>query len=229
MAVYAIADLHLSLGTDKPMDVFSGWSDYVKRLESNWRKLITDDDTVVIAGDISWAMRLEECDEDFAFIHSLPGKKILIKGNHDYWWGTKKKIEEYIEEKGFYSIQILFNNSYSADGLAICGTRGWNYESAGEKDTRILNREVGRLEMSITEAEKSGLTPVVFLHYPPVYDTIVCEEIIKTLKSHNIKHCYYGHLHGSATHRHAVVGEFEGIYFHLISCDYTGFYPVPVV
>ncbi len=229
MAVYAIADLHLSLGTDKPMDVFSGWSDYVKRLESNWRKLITDEDTIVIAGDISWAMRLEECDEDFAFIHSLPGKKILIKGNHDYWWGTKKKIEEYIEEKGFYSIRILFNNSYSADGLAICGTRGWNYESVGEKDTRILNREIGRLEMSIAEAEKSGFTPIVFLHYPPVYDTIVCEEIINTLKSHNIKHCYYGHLHGAATHRHAIVGEFEGINFHLISCDYTGFYPVPVV
>ncbi len=229
MSVFAIADLHLSLGTDKPMDIFSGWTDYVQRLENNWRKLITDKDTVVIAGDISWAMKLEECDKDFAFINSLPGKKILIKGNHDYWWATKKKIDEYLALKGFDTISIIFNNAYIADNLAICGTRGWNYESSGEKDMRILNREVGRLEASIREAEKSGLEPVVFLHYPPVYDTIVCEEIINTLKSHKIKRCYYGHLHGAATHKHAYIGDFEGIKLNLISCDYTGFYPVPVV
>lgn len=229
MSVYAIADLHLSLGTDKPMDVFSGWTDYVERLEKNWRKLISDEDTVVIVGDISWAMRLEECEADFQFINSLPGKKIFIKGNHDYWWGTKKKIEEYLEKKGFNTISILFNNSYEADGISICGTRGWNYESSGEKDMRILNREIGRLQMSIDSAKKSGLEPVVFLHYPPVYDTIVCEEIINTLKQNDIKRCYYGHLHGSATHRHAITGNYEGINLQLISCDFTGFFPVPIV
>ncbi len=229
MSVYAIADLHLSLGTDKPMDIFSGWSDYVQRLENNWRKLVTEEDTVVIAGDISWAMKLEECDKDFEFINSLPGRKLLVKGNHDYWWATKKKIDEYLKEKGFSTISVIFNNAYVAGNIAICGTRGWNYESTGEKDMRILNREVGRLETSIIEAEKTGLEPVVFLHYPPVYDSIVCEEIINTLKSHGIKRCYYGHLHGANTHKHAVTGDFEGIKLNLISCDFTGFYPVPVV
>ncbi len=229
MSVYAIADLHLSFGTDKPMDIFSGWSDYVTRIENNWRRLITDDDTVVIAGDISWALKLEECYADFAFINSLPGKKLFVKGNHDYWWGTKSKIDEYLKANGFDTIEIIFNNAYVRDGIAICGTRGWNYESSGEKDMKILNREIGRLNMSINEAKKTGYEPVVFLHYPPVYDTIVCQEIIDALKSQGIKKCYYGHLHGTNTHRHAVTGNYEGIELKLISCDYTEFYPVPVV
>ena len=228
MAVYAIADLHLSLGTDKPMDIFSGWTDYVNRLENNWRRLITDNDTVVIAGDISWAMKLEECYEDFKFINSLPGKKILLKGNHDYWWGTKKKMDAYLIENKFDTIEILFNNAFVRDGIAICGTRGWNYESTSNEDVRILTREIGRLNMSIEEAKKSGCEPVVFLHYPPVYDTIVCREIIDALKAQGIKRCYYGHLHGANTHKHAVVGDYEGIKLNLISCDFTEFYPVPV-
>ena len=228
MAVYAIADLHLSLGTDKPMDIFSGWTDYVNRLENNWRRLIADNDTVVIAGDISWAMKLEECYEDFKFINSLPGKKILLKGNHDYWWGTKKKMDEYLRVNNFDTIEILFNNTFVRDGIAICGTRGWNYESSSNEDVRILTREIGRLNMSIDEGKKSGCEPVVFLHYPPVYDTIVCREIIDALKAQGIKRCYYGHLHGANTHKHAVVGDYEGIKLNLISCDYTEFYPVPV-
>ncbi len=228
MSVFAIADLHLSFGTDKPMDVFCGWSDYVKRLENNWRKLITENDTVVIAGDVSWAMKLEECFEDFSFLHSLPGRKLLVKGNHDYWWSTKKKMDEYLSQNGFDSIEIVFNNAYAVDGIAVCGTRGWNYESSGEKDMRILNREIGRLNTSIACAKKTGLEPVVFLHYPPVYDTVVCEEFLNALKAHGIKRCYYGHLHGSNTHKHAIIGAYEGINFNLISCDYTEFYPVPV-
>ncbi|MDO5123457.1 MAG: metallophosphoesterase [Eubacteriales bacterium] len=228
MSVYAIADLHLSLGTDKPMDIFSGWSDYVTRLENNWRRLVSDADTVVIAGDVSWAMKLDECYEDFSFLQSLPGKKLLIKGNHDYWWSTKKKMDEYLTQNGFDSIEIVFNNAYARDGIAICGTRGWNYESSGEKDMRILNREIGRLNTSINEAKETGLEPVVFLHYPPMYDTIICKEIIETMKAQGIKRCYYGHLHGAGTHKHAVIGEYEGINFKLISCDYTEFYPVPV-
>ncbi len=228
MAVYAIADLHLSLGTDKPMDIFSGWNDYVNRLEKNWRRLITDNDTVVIAGDISWAMKLEDCYEDFKFINSLPGKKIFLKGNHDYWWGTKKKMDAYLNENGFDTIEILFNNTFIRDGIAICGTRGWNYESTSTDDVRILQREIGRLNMSIDEGKKSGCEVVVFLHYPPVYDTIVCREIIEALKAQGIKRCYYGHLHGANTHKHAITGDYEGINLNLISCDYTEFYPVPV-
>lgn len=229
MSVYAIADLHLSLGTDKPMDVFSGWTDYTKRLRDNWLKLVGVDDTVVIAGDVSWAMKLDECYEDFKFINELPGKKLIVKGNHDYWWATKKKIDEYLSQNGFDTIEVIFNNAYVRDSVALCGTRGWNYESSGDKDMKILNREALRLEASIKEAEKTGCEPIVFLHYPPVYDTIVCNEIINVLKAHNIKRCFYGHLHGVNTHKHAVIGEYEGINFKLISCDYTGFFPVPVV
>lgn len=227
--IYAIADLHLSLGTDKPMDIFKGWSDYTKRLESNWKKLITDSDTVVIAGDISWAMKLNECYEDFSFINKLPGRKLFLKGNHDYWWGTKKKIDEYLRANHFDSIDIIFNNAYAVENKTLCGTRGWISEPDGEKDIKVLSREVGRLEMSVSQAEKLNFEPIAFLHYPPVYDTVVCTEIMNVLKMHNIKHCYYGHLHGAFTHKHAVIGEYEGINFHLISCDYTGFLPVPVV
>ena len=134
MSLFAIADLHLSLGTDKPMDVFSGWNNYVERLEENWKKIITDNDTVVIPGDISWGMKIDECYNDFEFINKLPGKKIFLKGNHDYWWATKKKIDTYLTENKFDTISVLFNNSFLIDGYSICGTRGWNYESSGEKD-----------------------------------------------------------------------------------------------
>ena len=150
MSLFAIADLHLSLGTDKPMDVFHGWSDYVERLKTNWERLVTDDDTVVIAGDISWAMKLEECDADFGFINSLPGAKILLKGNHDYWWQTKKKIDDYLLAKGFDTIKVLFNNAYEADGRAICGTRGWYYDKEGDHDMKVINREILQ-ELGITD------------------------------------------------------------------------------
>ncbi|HCB95507.1 MAG TPA: serine/threonine protein phosphatase, partial [Ruminococcus sp.] len=129
MSLFAIADLHLSLGEDKPMDIFAGWSNYVERLEDNWRKLITDDDTVVVGGDISWAMKLEETFVDFSFIDKLPGKKLFLKGNHDYWWGTKSKIDSFLSKNGFDSISIIFNNSYVCDDYAVCGTRGWFLEN----------------------------------------------------------------------------------------------------
>lgn len=228
MSLFAIADLHLSLGTDKPMDVFSGWSDYVDRLKNNWERLVTDDDTVVIAGDISWAMKLEECYEDFSFINSLPGRKLLLKGNHDYWWQTKKKIDDYLSENRFDSMSVLFNNAYEADGRAICGTRGWYYDKDGEHDMKVINREIGRLRLSYNEAVKLQKPIVAFLHYPPVYGDIECEEIMSALLELGITECWYGHLHGERTHRNAVTGKYKGIDFHLISCDYTGFTPVLV-
>ena len=144
MSLFAIADLHLSIGEDKPMDIFAGWNDYVSRLKDNWLKIVDKDDTVVISGDISWAMRLEETYEDFKFIDNLPGKKIFLKGNHDYWWGTKSKIEKFLADNNLKTISILFNNSFVCDDYAICGTRGWFLENTGEKDIKILNREVGR-------------------------------------------------------------------------------------
>ena len=229
MSLFAIADLHLSLGTDKPMDVFRGWTDYVERLKSNWTKIVTDSDTVVIAGDISWAMKLEDCYEDFRFIHELPGQKILLKGNHDYWWQTKKKIDDFLSANGFDTIRVLFNNAYAVDDKVICGTRGWYYDKEGEHDIKVINREVGRLKMSFTEAKKlSDAPPIAFLHYPPVYGGVECEEIMNALMELGIKECFYGHLHGEKTHLNAVTGLYKGIDFHLISCDYTRFIPILV-
>lgn len=228
MHLYAIADTHLSLGADKPMDVFRGWADYVDRLRGNWERLVTPEDTVVIAGDISWAMRLEECYEDFAFLHSLPGQKILLKGNHDYWWQTKKKIDDYLAQNGFDTIRILFNNAFEVGDVAVCGTRGWYYDKEGEHDAKVINREVGRLKLSYEAAKAFGKPIVAFLHYPPVYGEIECAEIMDALIGLGITECYYGHLHGERTHQNAVVGMYRGIDFHLISGDYTRFLPVLV-
>ncbi|MBQ3264854.1 MAG: metallophosphoesterase [Ruminococcus sp.] len=230
MSLFAIADLHLSLGTDKPMDVFHGWTDYVERLKANWERLVTDGDTVVIAGDISWAMKLEDCDADFSFINALPGQKILLKGNHDYWWQTKKKLDDYLADRGFDSIRILFNNAYQIEGRTVCGTRGWYYDKEGEHDIKVINREIGRLKLSYAEAKRlcDASPPIVFLHYPPVYGDIECEEIMTALLELGVKECYYGHLHGERTHKNAVIGEYKGITFHLIAADYTRFVPVPV-
>ncbi|WP_444640500.1 metallophosphoesterase [Caproiciproducens sp. R1] len=228
MSLFAIADLHLSLGCDKPMDVFEGWRDYTVRLEKNWRAVVGEDDTVVVAGDISWAMKLEETVKDFEFIHSLPGRKLFLKGNHDYWWATKKKIDDFLKVHGLDSISIIHNNAVAVGDIAVCGTRGWLYNSETAEDIKIVNREAGRLNTSINEAERMGIKPVVFLHYPPVYDGAECKEILDVLKSHGITECYFGHIHGNQAARRAITGVYDGIKMHLISCDYLKFIPVPV-
>ncbi len=228
MSLFVIGDLHLSLGEDKPMDVFSGWNDYVQRLENNWRRLITDDDTVVIAGDISWAMKLEETLTDFRFIHSLPGKKLLLKGNHDYWWATKKKMDEFISVNHLDSLSILFNNAFRVGEYAVCGTRGWFLENEAPEDIKVLNREVGRLKMSLEQAKKLGGEPVVFLHYPPYYRGLECSEMMDVLLEYGVKKCYYGHIHGKKNFRLAFEGEYRGINFRLISGDKVEFVPVLV-
>lgn len=228
MSLFAIADLHLSLGEDKPMDIFSGWNDYVQRLERNWKSIVTDDDTVVVAGDISWAMKLEETYVDFKFIDNLPGKKIFLKGNHDYWWGTKSKIDKFLAENSLNSISVLFNNSYECDDFAVCGTRGWFLENDTPEDIKVLNREVGRLSTSIESALKTGKEPVVFLHYPPVYGGIECAEIMEVMLKYNIKKCYYGHIHGQRGIKIAYEGNYKGIDLQLISCDRVAFTPVLV-
>ena len=228
MSLFAIGDLHLSLGEDKPMDIFAGWDNYVQRLEENWRSLVTDDDTVVIAGDISWAMKLEEAVTDFTFIDKLPGKKILLKGNHDYWWGTKSKIEKLLADNGLSTISILFNNAYACGEYAVCGTRGWFLENDTPEDIKVLNREVGRLKTSIEAALKTEKEPVVFLHYPPYYRGIECKEIMDVLISYGIKRCYYGHIHGRQNFGLAYEGEYKGVNLKLISCDRVRFMPVLV-
>ena len=225
MSLFALGDLHLSLGEDKPMDVFSGWNDYVQRLEENWKKLVTGDDTVVIAGDISWAMKLEETLVDFKFIDSLPGKKLFLKGNHDYWWSTKRKMDAFLQENALDSIQILFNNAYRVGDYSVCGTRGWFLENDTPEDIKVLNREAGRLRMSLNEAVKLGGEIVVFLHYPPYYRGIECAEIMDVLLEYGVKKCYYGHIHGKKNFRLAHEGDYKGIDFRLISCDKVGFMP----
>lgn len=224
MSVYAIADTHLSLSDDKPMDIFGGWQDYVSRLENNWKKLITDNDTVVIAGDISWAMSLEGAKEDFRFLNSLPGKKLIIKGNHDYWWGTMKKMREFLLENSFDTIEILHNNAFLIGNCAVCGSRGWFFDDE-ESEDKILLREAGRIKRSIECARKMGGEPLVFLHYPPLTSSAVCNEILDILKEEQVKRCYYGHLHGPSM-KNAFIGEKDGIKFSLISGDYLGFCPL---
>ena len=222
MSLYAIADTHLSFGTDKPMDSFPGWSDYVGRIERNWNKLITNDDTVVIAGDISWAMNFDELRADFDFINKLNGHKIIIKGNHDYWWNTLTKMNKFIEENGFDTISMLSNNSFEVDGVSVCGSRGWFFDSDEAHDEKVLNREVGRIKMSLDSA--SCEEKILFLHYPPVTTDHACEPVMQLISDYGIKNCYFGHLHGAAA-KVAVDGELNGCKFELISGDRLGFTP----
>jgi predicted phosphohydrolase len=225
MSLFAIGDLHLSFGTDKPMDIFRGWSGYVEKIESNWHRLITEEDTVVIPGDISWAMNLNSFRNDAEYLNNLPGKKIILKGNHDYWWTTLSKMNSFLAENSFDKIKIIHNNAICVGNIAICGTRGWFYDETQMTDKKVLMREVGRLETSIKEAEKTGLEPLVFLHYPPVYSDFECSEIMEVLQKHNIKRCIYGHLHGNAVYK-SIDGLYKNINFRLVSCDYLDFTPI---
>lgn len=228
MSLFAIGDTHLSFGTDKPMNVFRGWDNYVERLETNWNNLISEDDTVVIMGDISWAMNFNEMLEDFRFINSLKGQKIILKGNHDYWWNTMTKMNAFLEENSFDSIKFLFNNAYLCDGISVCGTRGWFYDAENDENTeKIILREAARLRTSIKAGRELGGEPVVFLHYPPVSKTQICQPIVDVLKEENIKHCYYAHLH-SASAYNSFNGEMDGIKYELLSADYLKFCPKPI-
>ncbi|MBQ3151304.1 MAG: metallophosphoesterase [Clostridia bacterium] len=225
MSLFVIADTHLSFGTNKPMDIFGGWQNFEERLSDNWKRIITDDDTVVIPGDISWGMDLDESYEDFRFLHELPGRKILMKGNHDYWWATKTKSENFFKEKGLDSLSILFNNAYEVGDFAVCGTRGWVQDCCKDEDKKVLAREAGRLRMSALEARKTGKEPIAFLHYPPVDGTGEwCKEIFDVLKEMEIRRVYYGHLHGISCNN-AFNGEKDGIHMSLISADYLKFCP----
>ena len=221
MSLYAMADLHLSLSADKPMDVFgAAWENYVCRIKENWP--LTNDDTIVIPGDVSWAMGFDDMRADFDFLASLPGKKIISKGNHDYWWNTVKKMNEFAEPYG--NIFFLHNNSYEYGDISICGTRGWIQEPGAEADVKVLRREVIRLEASLASAKQK---PVVFMHYTPLFADQKNEELIETMKKYGVTECYYGHLHGGAFSL-AETGTVDGISYKLISADFLGFSPVLV-
>lgn len=225
MALFAIADLHLSFGTDKPMDVFPGWAGYTQRLQKQWNQIVAPEDTVVIAGDISWAMKLEETLADFRYIDQLSGHKLLIKGNHDLWWATRKKLEDFLDAHHFSSISVLHNSAVRVGDVAVCGSRGWLYNAQTQADQKIVLREVGRLETSLAAGEKLGGRKIAFLHYPPAYGGDACEEIMQVLQAHGIEDCYFGHIHGYQAAKKAVIGSCRNIRMHLISCDYLSFCP----
>ena len=227
MALYAIGDLHLSLGTNKPMDVFGGaWVGYVDKLKAGMSR-IQPEDTTVLVGDLSWALGLDQAAADFAWINQIPGRKIIVKGNHDYWWSTAAKSYKFCEKNQFENMWILNNNHYEYNGMAICGTRGWFFEEdrSGQHDEKVFKRELIRLEASLQSA--GDLPKIVFLHYPPKYRGYECTEILELLKKYDVRQCYYGHLHGDS-HKLAMQGLWGGIEFHLVAADFVNFTPVLV-
>lgn len=229
MALYTIADLHLSNSVKKPMDIFGGrWQGYMQKIEKNWTHLVEPDDTVVIGGDISWGINLEQALADFQMIQRLPGKKIILKGNHDLWWSTVRKMTQFLESNGIDSIQFLFNNCFVYEDIGICGTRGWFYEEDFKEchDEKIFRRELIRLETSLKAAKAQNVREIIcFLHYPPIYSNFRCGEIIDLLKKYEVSRCVYGHLHSESL-KYAVTGEQEGIQFILTSGDYIDFTPI---
>ena len=228
MALYAIGDLHLSLGTDKPMDIFGGaWVGYMEKLREGM-SVINEEDTTVLLGDLSWALGLDSAKEDFAWIDQIPGRKIILKGNHDYWWSTAAKFYKFCQEQGFSNQFILNNNHYEYDGFAICGTRGWFFEEerSSDHDGKVFRRELMRLEASLKSA--GDLPKIVFLHYPPRYRGYECTEILDLLKKYEVRQCFYGHLHG-ASHGLAMEGLWDGVEFRLVSADRLNFRPFKVI
>ncbi|NLE12696.1 MAG: serine/threonine protein phosphatase [Clostridiales bacterium] len=234
MAVYAIADTHLSTELDKPMDVFgSRWKGYTEKLETAWRETVAGGDTVVVPGDISWAMHIEEALPDLHFLDSLPGTKILGRGNHDFWWETVKKLNGIFLREGITSLRLLYNNAFYVDGLAICGTRGWFYDQnnapKGTDYKKLIAREALRLGMSL-DAANSVAPPdaerAVFLHFPPKFGDFVCRELIDVMKARGVRRCFCGHIHGVYDLPQTEL--FEGLELTLISADYLNFTPLRI-
>ncbi len=228
MALYAIGDLHLCLGASKPMDIFGGaWVGYMDKLREGLG-CIGPEDTTVLLGDLSWALDLKEAEADFRWIDTIPGRKIILKGNHDYWWNTASKFYKFCEEHGFRDQWILNNNHYVYKGCAICGTRGWFFEEerSGQHDEKVFKRELMRLEASLQSA--GDLPKIVFLHYPPRYKGYTCEPILELLKKYDVRQCYYGHLHGPS-HGLALEGLWDGVEFRLVSADRLNFKPFCVI
>ena len=235
MAVYVLSDLHLSTNqsTDKSMEVFGNrWQNYMNRIQTNWNRLVDPCDTVIVNGDISWAMTLEEAKSDFDFLNSLNGTKIISKGNHDFWWSTLSKINVFFEENGFDTIKILHNNAHVVEDFVICGSRGWYNDDkiATMPKTadygKIVTREASRLKLSLSEGAKldDEREKIVFLHFPPVWDDFVCEEILAVLKEFDVKRCYFGHIHGL----YSIPSSFtrDGIRFIMTSADFLNFTPL---
>ncbi len=233
MALFAIADIHLSLGTDKPMDVFGErWHDYVNRLEANWTEMVSEEDTVLIPGDISWAMTMEEALPDLRFLDRLPGQKIMIKGNHDFWWGTNGKVEKFMDDNEIHSITLIKNSAIRVGTDTVCGSRGWllpEHSEFSESDRVIYDREAGRLERSLIAgqnlcAHTSGRM-VAMLHFPPVGEHGDRTAFSDLLEKYGVEICLYGHLHGRG-HGKAFEGTKNGVRYLLASGDFIAFKPL---
>lgn len=230
MKVFAISDLHLSYETDKPMDVFGEkWENYEEKISSAVKKLVGEDDVLIIAGDLSWAMTMEETNKDFNFIGSLSGKKIVVRGNHDYWWKSISGIREKLEPMGVYAIQ---NDSIRFNNCVFAGTRGWvvpeNGKGMSEQDQKIYNRELIRLEMALQSASlnlREGDKLIAVLHFPPFNSTVDDSEFTALLEKYNVNICVYGHLHGKTKYGAGVYHK-NGIAYYLTSCDKIGFTPI---
>ena len=240
MSLFVIADLHLSSDGSKSMEKFgSRWTDYMNKLKRHWSAVVKEDDTVIVPGDISWRLKLEDASEDLLFLDSLPGTKLIGKGNHDFWWSTASKMKAFWAENGIESLHMLYNNAYALENCIVCGTRGWFVEESQQNTVgsvdylRIVNREVIRLRMSLDEAhalqklpENAGKPILVFLHFPPVWNEFVCREIVDTLHMYEIKTCYFGHIHGAYHAPRKTT--FEGIEMILCAADHLNFAPLPV-
>mgnify|MGYP000036156941 CR=1 FL=1 len=225
MSIFVIADLHLSFKNPKPMDIFGdNWTKHEEKIKKDWLEKVKENDVVVLPGDFSWATYIEDTIPDFEYLNSLPGKKIMLKGNHDYWWTTVTSMRRFLKENNFQNIDFLYNNSFEYENKILCGTRGWSLVDE-EIDEKLINRELGRLELSLQDgAKKVGENKeiIVFMHYPPITINNANSEFVKTMKQYEIKRCYYAHLHGNS-HKDAIEGIKNGIYFKLISADYLKF------
>ena len=228
MALYAIGDLHLCLGAPKPMDIFGGnWTGYMDKLKVGM-SCITEEDTTILLGDLSWALSLEESAADFAWINEIPGRKIILKGNHDYWWSTAAKFKKFCEANGFSNMEILNNNAFEYENWAICGTRGWFFEEekGDGHDRKVMNREIMRLESSLKAA--GDKRKFVFLHYPPIYQGYQCPEILELFRKYQVEQCIYGHIHDKGC-AYAYKGMYENTYYRLVSADHVYFIPQQIV
>lgn len=219
MSIFAISDLHLSFGTNKPMDVFGeNWIGHVEKIKKDWKEKVKEDDLVLLPGDLSWAMNLKDMIEDFKFLEELPGKKLLLKGNHDYWWTTLKSMRSFLKENDFKTIDFIYNNSYLYNAYIIAGSRGWSAVDCKENE-KMLNREKIRLELSLEDGIRNfgeDKPIIICMHYPPA------NEFVEIIKRYNVKILVYGHLHGESQ-KEALEGNINGIEYNMVSCDYTDF------
>ena len=224
MSIYTIGDLHLSFENPKPMNIFGeNWNNHEEKIRKDWLSKVKPEDTIIHPGDFSWAMYLKDTVKDFEYLNSLPGRKIMLKGNHEYWWTTVNNMKKFLNEHNFQNIEFLQNNSIEVENKIICGTRGWSFANEGtESCKKMINREALRLELSIKDGLNKGKEIIVFMHYPPIVKQNINTEFMKILQKYNIKRCYYAHLHSKSI-EDAIEGEVQGIEFKLVSADSLDF------